>query len=104
MAEKTLSTKPRPSIRVVVADDHPALRMGIVTVINAQADMTVVGEAVNGVEAVEQCSAHVPDVVLMDLRMPGGGGFEAIAKIMAALPKTHVVVLTTYDLDEDIYR
>jgi two-component system, NarL family, response regulator len=104
MAENTLSMKTRSAIRVVVADDHPALRMGIVTVINAQSDMTVVGEAVNGVEAVEQCTAHGPDVVLMDLRMPGGGGFEAISKIVATLHKTQVVVLTTYDLDEDIYR
>lgn len=93
-----------PAIKVVIADDHPALRMGLVTVVNGQPDMTVVAEAANGIEAVAQCAAHAPDIVLMDLRMPGGSGLEAIPAIAASHPATRVVVLTTYDLDEDIYR
>lgn len=91
-------------IRVVIADDHPALRMGLVTVVNNQRDMQVVGEAASGEEAFALCSSVKPHVVLMDLRMPAGSGLEAIAKIVTAKLPTSVVVLTTFDLDEDIYR
>jgi two-component system NarL family response regulator len=88
----------------VIADDHPALRTGLVTVVNGQPDMTVVGEAVSGDEAFERCESLRPDVVLMDLQMPGSGGLGAITKIVAAGLPTRVIVLTTFDLDEDIYR
>jgi two-component system NarL family response regulator len=91
-------------IRVVIADDHPALRMGLVTVVNHEADMTVVGEAATGQEAIAEARRHRPDVVLMDIRMPGGTGIEAISTIVKELPATKAVVLTTFDLDEDIYR
>ena len=103
--KKDLDTvSPPAKIKVVIADDHPALRMGLVTVVGGQSDMVVVGEAANGLEAVAQCRAQAPDVVLMDLRMPESSGLEAIAEITATLSHTRVVVLTTYDLDEDIYR
>lgn len=102
----TLSPIPRvePAILVLIADDHPSLRMGLSTVVNNQPDMRVVAEAANGPEAVAHCAGQRIDVVLMDLRMPGGNGFEAITAITAAHPQTRVVVLTTFDLDEDIYR
>lgn len=104
MTKDSDMTRHHTSIKVVIADDHPALRMGLVTVVNGQPDMTVVGEAGDGREAVERCAALKPDIVLMDLRMPGGGGLEAIPAIAANHKGISVVVLTTYDLDEDIYR
>ena len=91
-------------LRVLVADDHPVVRHGLVALIDHQADMCVVAEAGNGREAVEQYAAQQPDVVLMDLRMPELDGVEAIAAIRAASPQARIVVLTTYDSDEDIYR
>lgn len=91
-------------IRVVIADDHPALRMGLVTVVNGQPDMSVVGEAETGKDAVAVTVEKKPDVVLMDLRMPQGSGIEAISEIAAAQSAARTIVLTTFDLDEDIYR
>lgn len=91
-------------LRVLVADDHPVVRHGLVALIDHQADMCVVAEAGNGREAVEQYAAQQPDVVLMDLRMPELDGVEAITAIRAASPQARIVVLTTYDSDEDIYR
>jgi two-component system NarL family response regulator len=102
--KKSNETPPAAKIRVVIADDHPALRMGLVTVVNNQRDMQVVGEAASGEDAFALCSSLKPHVVLMDLRMPAGSGLEAIAKIVTAKLPTSVVVLTTFDLDEDIYR
>ena len=93
-----------PKLKVVIADDHPAVRMGLVTVVNGEPDMIVVGEASNGPEAVDVCAAQRADVVLMDLRMPGGSGLEAIAKMVADGLSTCAVVLTSFDLDEDIVR
>lgn len=104
MSNQTEGTSPTSSIRVLIADDHPALRAGLVTVVNSQADMSVVAEASNGNEAVEQCKLKLPDVVLMDLRMPGGSGLDAINQLALAVPTARVIVLTTYDLDEDIFR
>lgn len=103
MSESKKET-PSGKITVVVADDHPAMRMGLVAALNAQPDMEVLGEAASGSEALEACFQHTPDIVLMDLRMPDVSGLEAISKIVAAGLPTQVVVLTTYDLDEDIYR
>jgi len=102
----TAAKAPAPTapLKVLIADDHPALRMGLAMVVNNQPDMRVVAEATSGPEAVALCAAQSFDVVLMDLRMPGGNGLEAIAAITAAHPHIRVIVLTTYDLDEDIYR
>ena len=91
-------------LRVIIADDHPSVRMGLTAVVNGEPDMIVVGEASNGDEAFDQCSAQRADVVLMDLRMPGTDGLEAIAKIVAAGLPVRAVVLTSFDLDEDIVR
>lgn len=98
------SSAPIDPITVVIADDHPALRAGLVTVVNGEPDMSVVGEAATGEEAVAEALRHRPNIVLMDLRMPGGSGIEAMSRISAKLPATRTVVLTTFDLDEDIYR
>ncbi len=89
-------------IRVVVADDHPIVRGGIVALLSAADDMTVVAEASDGLEAVRLAAEHAPDVVLMDLRMPGLDGDEATARILAATPNVRVVILTTYESDASI--
>jgi two-component system NarL family response regulator len=91
-------------IKVLTVDDHPLLREGIAAVLGNQADLTVVGEASNGYEAVEQCRALTPDIVLMDLEMPNMSGIEAIVAIRAALPQTRVIVLTAHGSDVQILR
>lgn len=93
-----------PKIRVLVVDDHPIVRVGIVAIINARADMTVVAQAGHGEEAVELFEQHQPDLTLMDLRLPGMSGVEAIRAIRARHPKACFIVLTTYEGDEDIYQ
>lgn len=93
-----------PRIRVLLADDHPVVREGLNGMLSADPGTEVVGEAGSGAEAVALARACRPDVVLMDLRMPGGDGVEAIRRITAELPATRVMVLTTYDTDADILR
>lgn len=84
-------------IRVLLADDHAVLRAGLRMLINAQADMRVVGEAGDGHEAVDRTLALAPDVVLMDLTMPGGGGMDALKRIRRERPQTRVLILTMHD-------
>ena len=91
-------------IDVVIADDHPVVRMGLAAVVGDRSGMRVVAEAATGDEAVGLALRHRPDVLLMDLRMPGMGGVEAIRRIRSVWPGARVVVLTTYDGDEDVYR
>lgn len=93
-----------PLIRVLISDDHPFMREGLAAVINHKPDMRVVGQACNGREAVELFHQHHPDVTLMDLRMPELSGVEAIATICAEFANARIIVLTTYDTDEDIYQ
>jgi DNA-binding NarL/FixJ family response regulator len=90
--------------RVLVVDDHSLLRTGVANIINQEHDLEVVAEAPNGRDAIDAFLAHHPDVVLMDLRMPGMEGVEAIRRIREIDPQALVVVLTTYDADEDIAR
>jgi len=92
------------TIRVLMVDDHPLLREGIVAVIEGQPDLEVVGEATNGREAVEQFRARKPDIVLMDLQMPVMGGIEAISAIRSEFPDARIVVLTTYKGDAQALR
>src|SRR5206468_1054903 len=91
-------------IRILIADDHPIVREGMAALIARRPDMQVVAEASNGAEAVELALQHRPDVLLLDLRMPQIGGVEAIERIRASWPQTRVIVLTTFDGDEDIVR
>ena len=91
-------------IRVLIADDHPIVREGFGAIVNAEADIQVVAQASNGVEALEQAAAVNPDVALMDLRMPNMGGAEAIRRLRQTSPNLRAIVLTTYDDDEAIYE
>ena len=88
------------SVSVLLADDQPLLRRGFRMILEAEDDLTVVGEAGNGEEAVQLAQRHTPDVALMDIRMPGTDGIEATQRITAAGPLPKVLVLTTFDLDE----
>jgi two-component system NarL family response regulator len=92
------------SIRILIVDDHKIVQQGLAAVINKQSDMTVVGEAKDGIEAIALFRQLQPDVTLMDLRMPQMGGAEAISAICAEFSTAHIIVLTTYDGDEDIYQ
>ena len=90
--------------RVLVADDHPLVREGVVALINRQPDMQVIAEATNGREALQLFLEHHPDVTLLDLRMPDMDGIEAVAAICANSADARTVILTTYQGEEDIYR
>ena len=89
-------------IRVLVVDDHPVVRGGVVGLLSGEPDIEVVAEAIDGEEAVRLAAQHTPDVVLMDLRMPGNGGVSATEQIRAADPSIRVLVFTTYETDENI--
>jgi DNA-binding NarL/FixJ family response regulator len=89
---------------VLVVDDHALLRTGVANIINQESDLHVIAEASNGLEAVEAFEQHRPDVTLLDLRMPVMEGVEAVRQIRARDPLAKVIVLTTYDTDDDISR
>jgi DNA-binding NarL/FixJ family response regulator len=91
-------------IRVMLVDDHPAFRAGLAALIENETDLKVVAEAGDGLEALKLYREKKPDVVLMDLRLPGMGGVEVIMAIRTEFPNASVIVLTTFDTDEDIYR
>jgi DNA-binding NarL/FixJ family response regulator len=101
-----LGAAPQPLARVTVliVDDHPVVREGLRGMLAAEPALSVVGEAASGDEAVTMARMHRPDVVLMDLRMPGGDGVQATSGILSTAPGTRVVVLTTYETDADIVR
>ena len=91
-------------IRILVAEDHLVARVGVSTIVNMQPDMTVVAEAGNGQQAVELYRKHMPDVALLDMRMPIMSGVEAATAIRAEFPNARMIALTTYGGDEDIRR
>jgi len=91
-------------IRVLIADDHSVVREGLVSLIGRRADMAVIGEASNGREAVDLWKKHQPDVTLLDLRMPELDGVGVIKEIRTEDQNARIIVLTTFDGDEDIYR
>jgi DNA-binding NarL/FixJ family response regulator len=92
------------AIRILLVDDHPIVREGLAAIIERRPDMTVVAEAGSGTEAVERFREHLPDVTLMDLRLPEMDGVAAIQAIRREFGEARILVLTTYDGDEDIYR
>ena len=94
----------KSDIRIMVVDDHPALRRGLTTIIQDYPDLKVVAEAASGEDAVVQFRAHRPDVTLMDLRMKGMSGTEATAAIRHEFPDAQIIILTTYEGDADIQR
>ena len=94
----------RDVIRILIAEDHTVVRDGLVAIITQEKDMEVVADTGDGQQAVELWKKNRPDVTLMDLRMPGLDGVNAIYAIRAADPNARIVVLTTFDGDEDIYR
>lgn len=91
-------------ISILVTEDHGIVRQGIVSILQLQDDFTVIAEAKDGVEAVELYTHLQPDITLMDLRMPNMEGVDAIAHIREFNPHAKIIILTTYDTDEDIYR
>jgi two-component system NarL family response regulator len=91
-------------IRIMVIDDQAVVRQGFVSLINTVADMEVIAEGTNGQQAIELFRQHQPDITLMDLRMPVIGGVDAISMIRKEFQTARIIVLTTYDGDEDIYR
>ena len=91
------------TVRVLVVDDQALVRAGFRMILEAHDDIDVVGEAADGSEAVELARTHSPDVILMDIRMPGMDGIEATRAVVAQQPSTRVLVLTTFDLDEYVY-
>jgi two-component system NarL family response regulator len=92
------------TIRVLIADDHSIVRQGLVTIINRDPEMAVIAQAEDGQQAIDCFREYQPDVTLMDLRMPQVEGVEAITAICTEFKSARIMVLTTYDGDEDIYR
>jgi DNA-binding NarL/FixJ family response regulator len=91
-------------IRVLSVDDHPLLRQGIAAIINSQEDMSMVSQASNGIEAIQQYGEHRPDVTLMDLRLPGMSGIDATIAIRAEFPEARIIILTTSEGDVEVQR
>jgi DNA-binding NarL/FixJ family response regulator len=90
-------------IRVLLADDQDIIRTGLTIILNHQADLEVIGQAADGLEAVEAAKQLHPDVILMDIKMPHLNGIQATRQIVAALPKTQIIILTTYDTDDWVF-
>src|SRR6266851_5336969 len=92
------------SIRILLADDHAIVRNGVAQILNEERGMSVVAQATDGAEAVEFYARHRPDVALLDLRMPKLEGVQVVERIRERFPDAAIVILTTYDTDNDIER
>ena len=102
---KSDPTSPTNAISVLIADDHPVIREGLMRIFKSQKDIEVVAEATNGEEALELCNRHSPDILLLDLRMPKKDGLQVITELAARRSsKPRIVVMTTYESEEDIRR
>src|SRR6516162_5264456 len=91
-------------IRILIADDHYIVRMGLTALVNTDPDMEVVAEAADGAQAVDVFTRYNPSLALMDLRMPVKNGIEATIEIRSKFPKACILMLTAFDGDEDIYK
>ena len=91
-------------IRVILADDHPVVRDGLAAILNQQPDMQVIAEAEDGEQAIALYNTHKPDVMVLDLRMPKRDGVAVVNAVLATDPKARLLIMTTYDGDEDIFR
>jgi DNA-binding NarL/FixJ family response regulator len=96
--------KKESKIRVLVADDHYVVRMGVIAIINNEPDMEVVAEAANGIQAIELFNKHKPDLVLLDSRMPLKSGVQAASDIRSQHGEARILMLTAFDGDEDIHK
>jgi DNA-binding NarL/FixJ family response regulator len=96
--------KPGAKIRILIADDHFLVRMGLIALVNMEPDMEVAGEAGDGTQAIEIFEKIIPDLTLMDLRMPGRDGIQATIEIRNKFPDARILMLTTYDGDDDIHK
>ena len=94
----------KAKIRVMVADDHSIVRDGIISILAGEKDLQLVAQAGDGVKAVELVKKHLPDILLLDLRMPGRDGLEVIAEIQSLQLRTRVIVLTTFESEQDIHK
>jgi len=104
MKPKIVPMARQDKIRVLVADDHPVVRHGVMANVKPQSDMTVVAEAGDGVEALAMIKEHLPDVVMLDLRMPGMDGLDVIAEVNNAKLESKVIIMTTFEWEEDVHR
>ena len=104
MKPKSMPTADQARIRVLVADDHPVVRDGIIANLKPQGDMTVVAEAGDGIQALALIKEHLPDVVMPDLRMPVMDGLEVLVELMALKLPGKVIVMTTFESQEDVHR
>jgi DNA-binding NarL/FixJ family response regulator len=104
MLQTEATAIPTATARILLVDDHALLRTGVANIINQESDLHVVAEAGNGVEAIDAYQRHRPDVTLLDLRMPVMEGVEVVRRLRELDPQARVIVLTTYDTDDEISR
>ena len=104
MKHRSTPMASQAKIRVLVADDHPIVRHGIIANLKPQRDMTIIAEANDGVEATALIKEHLPDVVILDLRMPRKDGLEVVAELKESNLPTKVIIMTTFESEEDVHR
>jgi len=104
MKRKSISIASQTKIRILIADDHPVVRQGIIANLKPQTDMTIVGEAAAGVEAIALIKEQLPDLLLLDLRMPRIDGLDVVAEVKASRLPINVIIMTTFEAEADVCR